>query len=103
MPDPTFAGKCFRFDTWPHFLRRTGVHFAGKCSIADARPRPLKNRLSFVPQVRSFDFDDLMASLASLSEKVHIEPHHGYWMDIRPQDDNETVVPYCEANPQKFE
>jgi NDP-sugar pyrophosphorylase family protein len=75
----------------------------GKCSIADARPRPLKNQLSFVPQVRSFDFDDLIASLASLSEKVHIEPHHGYWMDIGRQDDNETVVVYCEANPQKFE
>jgi NDP-sugar pyrophosphorylase family protein len=45
----------------------------------------------------------LTDSLVSLSEKIHVEPHRGYWMDIGRPDDDETAVACFEANPQKFE
>jgi NDP-sugar pyrophosphorylase family protein len=62
-----------------------------------------RRALSFIPDDRPFGFDDLMRSLVSLSEKVHVEPHRGYWMDIGRPDDYETAVADFEANPQRFD
>ena len=59
--------------------------------------------LSFIPDDRPFGFDDLMRSLVSLSETVHVEPHLGYWMDIGRPDDYEAAVADFEQNPQRFD
>lgn len=59
--------------------------------------------LSFIPDDRPFGFDDLMGALVQLSEKVHVEPHSGYWLDIGRPDDYEAAVADFEAKPQRFE
>lgn len=59
--------------------------------------------LSFIPDDRPFGFDDLMRGLVHLSEKVHVEPHAGYWLDIGRPDDYEAAVADFEAEPRRFD
>ncbi|MCP5103308.1 MAG: NTP transferase domain-containing protein [bacterium] len=43
--------------------------------------------LDYVPENRSFGFDDLMLKLLSEKQKINAYPFSGYWLDIgRPED-----------------
>jgi NDP-mannose synthase len=43
--------------------------------------------LSRVPTDRKYGFDDLMLDMLAAHERVHVEPHGGYWLDIGRPDD----------------
>jgi NDP-mannose synthase len=43
--------------------------------------------LNFIPPDTKFGFDDLMLHLLQLGERIHVERHEGYWLDIGRPDD----------------
>ncbi|MBM3725396.1 MAG: nucleotidyltransferase family protein [Acidobacteria bacterium] len=43
--------------------------------------------LELIPPGRKYGFDNLMIDLLARDERVHVEPHTGYWMDIGRADD----------------
>jgi NDP-mannose synthase len=58
--------------------------------------------LGLIPEGRPFGFDDLMTLLVRSKERVHVERHSGYWMDIGRPDDYETAVADFHAKPGIF-
>ena len=61
-----------------------------------------RRALAFIPDGRPFGFDDLMALLVRSKERVNVEKHPGYWMDIGRPDDYETAVADYHATPELF-
>ena len=61
-----------------------------------------RRALSFIPTGRPFGFDDLMTLLLKSGERVTVERHSGYWMDIGRPDDYEATVADYEANAGMF-
>jgi NDP-sugar pyrophosphorylase family protein len=43
--------------------------------------------LERIPHGRKFSFDDLMLDMLANGLDVHVEPYHGYWLDIGRPDD----------------
>lgn len=43
--------------------------------------------LEYIPKAREFGFDELMLKLLHANIPVHINPYHGYWLDIGRPDD----------------
>jgi NDP-sugar pyrophosphorylase family protein len=43
--------------------------------------------LSLVPPGQPYGFDTLMRDLLARGQRVHVEPHEGYWLDIGRPDD----------------
>jgi NDP-sugar pyrophosphorylase family protein len=61
-----------------------------------------RRALTFIPDGRPFGFDDLMTLLVRSKERVNVETHPGYWMDIGRPDDYETAVADYHAKPEIF-
>jgi NDP-mannose synthase len=61
-----------------------------------------RRALGLIPEDRPFGFDDLMTLLVRSKERVHVERHSGYWMDIGRPDDYETAVADFHAKPGIF-
>jgi NDP-sugar pyrophosphorylase family protein len=43
--------------------------------------------LEMVPEDTKYGFDDLMRDMLASGRPIHVEPHHGYWLDIGRPDD----------------
>jgi NDP-sugar pyrophosphorylase family protein len=61
-----------------------------------------RRALAFIPTDEPFGFDDLMRVLVERRERVCVEPHSGYWMDIGRPDDYECAVVNYQADPTRF-
>src|SRR5262249_3825320 len=61
-----------------------------------------RRALALIPAGRPFGFDDLMSLLVRSKERVHVERHPGYWMDIGRPDDYETAVADHSSKPELF-
>jgi NDP-sugar pyrophosphorylase family protein len=48
--------------------------------------------LQYIPENKSFGFDDLMLKLLSINENVNVFTHDGYWLDIGRPDDYEKAI-----------
>jgi NDP-sugar pyrophosphorylase family protein len=58
--------------------------------------------LAVIPDGRPFGFDDLMTLLVGSKQRVKVQKHSGYWMDIGRPDDYESAVADFHSNPGIF-
>ena len=51
-----------------------------------------KKIMNYVPDNKSFGFDDLMLTLLKKNVKIKVYPYKGYWLDIGRPDDYEKAI-----------
>lgn len=77
-PEGTLVG--FREKPKTHYLVSMGIYCVNR------------RALEWIPPDCNFGFDTLMHALMKDGERVFIEPHRGYWLDIgRPDDYHQAV------------
>ena len=67
-----------------------GINVASKAVVARIPPR------------RKYGLDDLLLELLHSSERVHVEPYNGYWLDIGRPDDYAQACEQFEQNKGLF-
>ncbi len=55
-----------------------------------------------IPPQRKYGLDDLLLELLRSSERVHVEPYDGYWLDIGRPDDYAQACEQFEQNKHLF-